>query len=102
VALANLSLGLLEEAGATYEDSEGLINIPLTVKDIQAVAFLKEIAPDSYRVSLRSKGDVDVNTVANKFGGGGHKNAAGCSLTGAYPDVRKRLLEELCRSLTAS
>ncbi len=102
VALANLSLALLEEAGATYEDSEGLINIPLTVKDIQAVAFLKEIAPDSYRVSLRSKGDVDVNTVANKFGGGGHKNAAGCSLTGAYPDVRKRLLEELCRSLTAS
>ena len=101
-ALANLSLALLEQAGATHEDADGLINIPLTVKDIQAVAFFKEIAQDSYRVSMRSKGDVDVNRVANTFGGGGHKNAAGCSLTGAYPDVRQRLLEELCRSLTAS
>ena len=101
-ALANLNLALLEQSGATHEDADGLINIPLTVKDIQAVAFFKEIAPDSYRISMRSKGDVDVNSVANKFGGGGHKNSAGCSLTGAYPDVRKRLLEELCRSLTAS
>jgi bifunctional oligoribonuclease and PAP phosphatase NrnA len=102
VALANLSLALLEQAGATHEDADGLINIPLTVNDIQAVAFFKEIAPDSYRLSMRSKGDIDVNRVANTFGGGGHKNAAGCSLTGAYPDVRNRLLEELCRSLTAS
>ena len=84
-----MSLALLEQAGATHEDADGLINIPLTVKDIQAVAFFKEIAPDSYRISMRSKGDVDVNRVANTFGGGGHKNAAGCSLNGAYPDVRK-------------
>ena len=63
---ANLSLALLhEQAGATHEDADGLINIPLTVKDIQAVAFFKEIAPDSYRISMRSKGDVDVNCVAN-------------------------------------
>jgi phosphoesterase RecJ-like protein len=101
-ALANLSLALLHEAGATYEDADGLINIPLTVKDIQAVAFFKEIAPNSYRISMRSKGDVDVNRVANTFGGGGHRNAAGCTLNGAYPEVRKRLLEELCHSLTAS
>jgi nanoRNase/pAp phosphatase (c-di-AMP/oligoRNAs hydrolase) len=46
-ALATLTLELLERTGATQEDSEGLINIPLTVKEIQAVAFLKEIAPDS-------------------------------------------------------
>ena len=49
------------------------------VKEIQAVAFFKEIAPDSFRISLRSKGSVDVNRVASAFGGGGHKNAAGCS-----------------------
>jgi phosphoesterase RecJ-like protein len=101
-ALANLSLALLQQAGATHEDADGLINIPLTVKDIEAVAFFKEISADSYRISMRSKGDVDVNRVANRFGGGGHKNAAGCTLNGAYPEVRKRLLEELCLSLTAS
>ncbi len=101
VAIANLSLRVLQDTGATHDDSEGLINMPLSVKEIQAVAFCKEIAADNYRVSMRSKGDVDVNRVANLFGGGGHKNAAGCTLTGPYGDVRKRLVEELCRSLTA-
>ena len=54
--------------------------MPLTVKEIQAVAFFKEIEPDSFRISLRSKGDVDVNRVARVFGGGGHRNAAGCTM----------------------
>ena len=99
VALANLSLRLLEETGATEADSEGLINIPLSVKEIQAVAFFKEIGPRSYRISMRSKGQVDVNVVANKFGGGGHRNAAGCSLDGLYPETRARLLAELTRAL---
>ena len=76
-----------------------VINVPLTVKEIQAAAFFKEIAPDSFRISLRSKGDVDVNRVAIVFGGGGHKNAAGCTINGAYSDVRKQLLAELKRSL---
>ena len=99
VALANLSLRLLEETGATEADSDGLINIPLTVKEIQAVAFFKEIGPHRHRVSMRSKGPVDVNSVANKFGGGGHRNAAGCSLDGPYAEVRARLLAELTRVL---
>ena len=100
-AVAALTLKLLQDTGATHEDSDGLINIPLTVKEIQAVAFFKEIAPDSYRISMRSKGDVDVNRVANVFGGGGHKNAAGCSLDGAYPEVRKKLVAELQQALNA-
>jgi phosphoesterase RecJ-like protein len=99
VAFAHLSLRLLEETGSTHDDSDGLINIPLTVKDIQAVAFFKEIAPANYRVSIRSKGEVDVNRIANKFGGGGHKNAAGCTMTGAYPEVRRMLLDEMQRVL---
>ena len=99
-ALAALTLELLQETGATHEDSEGLINIPLTVNDIQAVAFFKETAPNSFRISLRSKGNVDVNRVANAFGGGGHKNAAGCTLDGPYPEVRRKLVDELTRALT--
>ncbi len=100
-ALATLTLDMLSRTGATHEDSDGLINVPLTVKEIQAVAFFKEIAPDSFRISLRSKGDVDVNRVASVFGGGGHKNAAGCTLHGPYSDVRARLLAELTQVLTA-
>jgi phosphoesterase RecJ-like protein len=100
LALANLSLQLLKETGSTHEDSDGLINIPLMVKEIEAVAFFKEIEPAVYRISLRSKGGVDVNAVAKTFGGGGHKNAAGCSLNGPYPEVRTKVLAELTRALS--
>jgi bifunctional oligoribonuclease and PAP phosphatase NrnA len=99
VALADLNLTLLERTGATHEDADGLINIPLSVKDIQSVAFFKEVAPNSYRISLRSKGLVDVNLVANTFGGGGHKNAAGFSLNGPYPEIRAKVLDALARAL---
>jgi phosphoesterase RecJ-like protein len=101
LALAHMSLQLLKETGSTHEDSDGLINMPLTVKEIEAVAFFKEIEPAVYRISMRSKGDVDVNRVAKAFGGGGHKNAAGCSMTGTYADIRPRLVAELKRSLNA-
>ena len=100
VALATLSLrAAAATPAATHEDSDGLINIPLTVKEIQAVAFFKEIAPDCYRISLRSKGNVDVNRVATVFGGGGHKNAAGCTLNGRIGDVRRKVVTELARAL---
>jgi phosphoesterase RecJ-like protein len=102
IGLVHMSLKMLADSGATHEESDGLINLPLTVKEIVAVAFFKEISAEAYRISLRSKGNVDVNRVAGAFGGGGHKNAAGCSLNGRYDDVRKKVLEELCRSLTAS
>ena len=98
--LAALTLELLRQTGATHEDADGLINIPLTVKDIQAVAFFKEIAPESFRISLRSKGSVDVNRVANAFGGGGHKNAAGCTVNGPYAELRRKIVAELNRALT--
>jgi phosphoesterase RecJ-like protein len=98
--VANLSLQLLKQTGATHDDSEGLINIPLSVKEIVAVAFFKEVTPDCYRISLRSKGLVDVNRVAALFGGGGHRNAAGCSLEGPYPDVRRKLVSALEHALS--
>ena len=99
-AFAAVTLDLLERTGATHDDTDGLINIPLSVKEIQAVAFFKEIAPDTFRISLRSKGAVDVNRIASTFGGGGHKNAAGCTLQGPYADVRRNLVTELTRALT--
>ena len=73
---------LAAECGGTYDDTDGLNNLPLTVKELQATVFFKEQAPGDWRVSMRSKGDVDINAVAREYGGGGHKNASGCSATG--------------------
>jgi phosphoesterase RecJ-like protein len=90
---------LAADCGATYDDTEGLINLPLTVQDIQAVVFFKENGPDDWRVSMRSKGNIDVNAVARAFDGGGHKNASGCSAAGRLDDLKAlfsgKILEQI-------
>ena len=90
IAIVYLDHEMARAAGGTYEDTEGLINLPLTVKEIQAVVFFKQDEGDEYRVSMRSKGDIDIGAVAKEFGGGGHKNAAGCTVTGRSTRCRRR------------
>lgn len=101
IALLSITRRTMEDLGGTNDDLEGLINFPLTVKDIEAVAFFKEIGDIDWRVSLRSKGTVDVGAIARWQGGGGHTNAAGCSATGSLNDVTKQfgqMLSEAVRS----
>ena len=95
VAVVFLDHAMARAAGGTYEDTDGLVNLPLTVKEIQAVIFFKQSDGDEYRVSLRSKGNIDVGAVAKEFGGGGHKNAAGCTVTGAIEDLRRTFVEKV-------
>ena len=80
VALLSITRQTMQELGGTNDDLEGLINFPLTVKDIEAVAFFKEVGDGDWRVSLRSKGTVDIGVIARANGGGGHTNAAGCAV----------------------
>ncbi len=93
IAIVYLDHEMARAAGGTYEDTEGLINLPLTVKEIQSVVFFKQSEGHDYRVSMRSKGDVDVCAVAKEFGGGGHKNAAGCSATGPIDQLRRTFVD---------
>jgi phosphoesterase RecJ-like protein len=95
IAIVYLDHEMARAAGGTYEDTEGLINLPLTVKEIQAVVFFKQVEGDEYRVSMRSKGDIDIGAVAKEFGGGGHKNAAGCTVEGAIDALQKTFLEKI-------
>ncbi len=90
VAMLDITRRTMAELNGTNDDLEGLINFPLTVKDIEAVAFFKEIADREWRVSLRSKGRVDIGAIARNFNGGGHTNAAGCSTTGDLDTVHKQ------------
>ena len=65
------------------------------MKEIQAVVFFKELAPRDWRVSMRSKGSVDINAVAKEFGGGGHKNASGCSATGDFAELTRIFTQKI-------
>jgi bifunctional oligoribonuclease and PAP phosphatase NrnA len=99
IAVLYVDHTMANTAGATYEDTEGVINQPLTVKEMQAVIFFKQTDGDEYRVSLRSKGDVDIGAVAKVFGGGGHKNAAGCTVRGGIDELRKTLVDYVARAI---
>jgi phosphoesterase RecJ-like protein len=101
LALLTLTGAMISAAGSAPDETDGLINLPLTVRSIHAVALFKEADDGHWRVSLRSKGDVDVGRVARGFGGGGHKNAAGCTLEGPLAGVRERLLAGLGPELAA-
>lgn len=91
IAWMRQSLEMAEKAGAVDGDNNGLVNIPLSAKEICAVVYMREVQPNAYRVSLRSKGNINVARVAEQFGGGGHKNAAGCRVTGNW-DEQERLI----------
>ena len=95
IAILYVDHQMVRDAGGSYEDTEGLINLPLTVKEIQAVVFFKQVAGDEYRVSLRSKGNIDIGSIAKQLGGGGHKNASGCSATGAIDVLRTMFIERI-------
>jgi phosphoesterase RecJ-like protein len=92
LAVLHMDDEMLRVAGATHNDTEGLINLPLTAREIQAVVFFKVATDGVVRVSMRSKYDVDVRQVAAAYGGGGHKNAAGFTAQGKVPDVKHEIL----------
>jgi phosphoesterase RecJ-like protein len=100
VALLTMTHASAAAAGATYDDTDGIINFPLSVKDIQAVGFIKEAEDGEWRVSMRSKGDIDVGAIARAHGGGGHKNAAGCSARGPLDAVQQQFLSLLVDAAT--
>ena len=99
IAIVYLDHEMAREAGGTYEDTEGLINLPLTVKEIEAVVFFKQTEGDEYRVSMRSKGEVDIGAIAKQFGGGGHKNAAGCTVRGPIETLQKTFVERIDQAI---
>jgi len=101
LAMMRVDEAMTAKACGTYDDTEGLINLPLTVKEIQASVFFKELNASSYRVSLRSKGSIDVASVAKRFGGGGHRNAAGCTVPGDYATARAAVLEAIAPVLAS-
>jgi len=92
IAWMEQTLEMQEQTRASEEDADGFVNYPLSVEEIEATALFKECSPGVYRTSLRSKGDVNVAKVAEQFGGGGHRNAAGCTLKGNLESIERQVV----------
>ena len=85
----------LAACGTVDEDCEGLVNFALGIQGIELTAFFREIEGDRVRVSLRSKGSIDVAAIAQSFGGGGHECASGFSVSGPLAAAQQRVLDRL-------
>jgi phosphoesterase RecJ-like protein len=84
-----------QRACATEEDCEGIVNVALGMAGVDTGVFLRELPEGRIRLSLRSKGRLNVAAIAAHLGGGGHQNAAGCTLEGPLPRALKQILAEL-------
>jgi phosphoesterase RecJ-like protein len=85
----------MERCGALDEDCEGLANWSLGIEGVEVALFFRELPTHRFRVSLRSKGHVNVAAVAERFGGGGHKCASGCEVDGPLSVAVERLVAHL-------
>jgi bifunctional oligoribonuclease and PAP phosphatase NrnA len=85
----------MARADAAEEDCEGLVNYAIGISGVEVAVFLRELPSQQFRLSIRSKGEVNVARVAERFNGGGHENASGCTLDGPLAEATERILYEL-------
>ena len=90
----------LREFASGKDALEGFINYPRSIVGVEVAVSFREEEGGVFRVSFRSKGRVDVSAVAARFGGGGHRNAAGCTVQGTLADVKKTVHEALAAVLS--
>ena len=92
----------MERAGANDEDTEGIVNVAIGIEGVQAGVFLRVLNDGTVRLSLRAKGKVNVAAIAEKLGGGGHQNSAGCTLEAPLERALSQILGELRAGLEPS
>jgi bifunctional oligoribonuclease and PAP phosphatase NrnA len=85
----------MDRACAEEEDCEGIVNYAIGIRGIEVAVFLRELRDRRVRLSLRSKGRVNVATIAERFAGGGHENASGCTMDGPLAMATGQILQYL-------
>lgn len=95
VAIMTLPFKFLQSSN----DLDGIVDYAISISGVAAAALIKEQEPGKFRLSLRSRGELDVNEVAREFQGGGHPNAAGCYIAGEDTYVRNAILRAIGKRL---
>ena len=82
---------MFETTGATADMIDGFINYPRRIEGVEVAIQFREVDPGRYKVSFRSRGNANVAAIAEQFGGGGHANAAGCTVSGNFEEVHDKV-----------
>ncbi|MDO8141026.1 MAG: bifunctional oligoribonuclease/PAP phosphatase NrnA [Candidatus Brocadiales bacterium] len=100
IATIWLTREMLVKTGISPIDTQEFADIPISIDGVTVGVLLREMTESNWiKVSLRSRNGFNVNTIAGKFGGGGHKYAAGCEIHGTITEVQRLILEELEKAL---
>ena len=100
VCIGKISLQDKADLGAGEGDCEELSSFAATIEGVGCAATLRELAPDKWKISLRTvETYADANHICNHLGGGGHAAAAGATVNGSETDVRRRVLDAIEREL---
>ena len=99
IAITLVTLDMFRETGASVEDTENFVGFPRLLKSVNISVLFREIENNYYKVSLRSKGkEMNVAKIAAAFGGGGHRNAAGCKIRSDFKTAKEKLLKAIRES----
>ncbi|MEW5802473.1 MAG: bifunctional oligoribonuclease/PAP phosphatase NrnA [bacterium] len=88
-----------ERHGATFADAEGIVNYPLTIASVEVSLLFKEMSEGFFKVSFRSRKKVNVAAIAEHFGGGGHRNAAGAKIKGNFTLILEQISKAIHQQL---
>jgi bifunctional oligoribonuclease and PAP phosphatase NrnA len=93
IAWMTVTRDMFKRTGTTAEDTDEMIGYPRSLKGVEIAILFREVDDSTVKVSMRSRNVADVAALANQFGGGGHTKAAGCTVKGTLPEVRKRMID---------
>ena len=101
LATITITNEMIARTGTDLDLTDGFINYARSIDGVEVAAAFREPPPGEHagRVSFRSRGRVDVSAIARSFGGGGHRNAAGCAIEGEEAEVRSRIASEIEQAL---
>jgi len=91
IAIAHVTEEMFKKTGTRSEHTDGFSEEFRKIRGVEVSVFIRQTGEKRYKISMRSKGTVDVAFVCSRFGGGGHKNAAGCTIDGDLNEVEMRL-----------
>jgi phosphoesterase RecJ-like protein len=90
---------LYRRTGTNAEDTDNFVNFVRSVKGVEVAVLFRQTAPEQFKISMRSKGRVDLSGLARSLGGGGHRNAAGGTVDGPFVVVRDRVIAAVERQI---
>lgn len=95
VAMAHITKDMAQGDYSLEEFTDGFVEFIKEIDGIEMAVIIRQIEKNKYKISMRSKGDGDVSAICSIFGGGGHKKAAGCYISGELNEVKEKLLETI-------